>query len=150
MGANKCFVIGPMCGVNRNTSEPPCHLDCAQWSARNCPFLSNPNMTRNEKNLIGDNPGGIMIKRNPGITLLWNTKTYRPYQVENGVLIQIGEPNSIEFYTEGRHATREEVHEAIESGCPFLEKYAREDGPDAVADFYDAKRKFVELVEANV
>jgi hypothetical protein len=34
------FVVGPMCGINRNSAEPPSHKECAQWSARNCPFLS--------------------------------------------------------------------------------------------------------------
>lgn len=150
MGSFKCFVIGPMCGVNRNTSEPPCHLDCAQWSSRNCPFLSNPNMIRNEKNLTGDNPGGIMIKRNPGLTLLWNTKTYKPYKVDNGMLIRIGDPTSIEFYTEGRLATPHEIFAAIEAGCPFIEKFAKEDGPEALADFYEAKSRFVTLVNINL
>jgi hypothetical protein len=150
MGAHKCFVIGPMCGLNRNTSEPPCHLDCAQWSARNCPFLSNPNMVRNERNLVGDNPGGIMIKRNPGVTLLWNTKSYRPYNAGNGILITIGEPTSIEFYTEGRKATVNEIHDAIESGCPILEKVATEDGPASLKEFTIAKHKFLTLIERHV
>lgn len=147
MGANKCFVIGPMCGLNRNTSEPPCHLDCAQWSARNCPFLSNPNMVRNEKNLVGENPGGIMIKRNPGVTLLWNTKKYKPYKVDNGYLINIGDPTSLEFYTEGRKATRIEIVLAVESGCPILEKVANEDGPESLKQFNDAKEKFIGIIE---
>ena len=34
LGAFKTFVSGPMCGINRNTAEPPCHLDCAEWSAK--------------------------------------------------------------------------------------------------------------------
>jgi hypothetical protein len=42
LGVNKSFVAGPMCGINRTSAEPPCHLECATWSARNCPFLKNP------------------------------------------------------------------------------------------------------------
>src|SRR5262252_8862699 len=36
LGQWKCFVVGPMCGINRVSSEPPSHLECAPWSARNC------------------------------------------------------------------------------------------------------------------
>jgi LAGLIDADG-like domain len=36
LGRFMTFVVGPMCGINRTTSEPPCHLECAQWSVRNC------------------------------------------------------------------------------------------------------------------
>ena len=36
------FVIGPMCMVNRITSEPPCHESCAIFSVRNCSFLTRP------------------------------------------------------------------------------------------------------------
>ena len=32
LGAHRVFVIGPMCGVNKTTSEPPCHAECAEWS----------------------------------------------------------------------------------------------------------------------
>lgn len=125
LGGHKTFVIGPMCGVNRTTSEPPTHLDCAQWSARNCPFLSNPNMVRNEKDLVGEAPAGEMIKRNPGVTLLWTTKKYTPFKVHNGYLITIGDPVSMDFYYGGRFATKEEVLESVNSGCPALEASAK-------------------------
>lgn len=150
MGVWKTFVIGPMCGVNRVTSEPGCHLDCAQWSARNCPFLSNPNMVRNERNLVGDEPGGIMIKRNPGLTLLWTTKAFRVFKAGNGYLLDLGEPKSVEFYTEGRIATRAEVDEAMVKGCPLLEKVATDDGPVALRQFYIAKHKFLNLIEREM
>ena len=40
------FVIGPMCAINRISSEPPSHLYCARFSAIHCPFLSRPKMKR--------------------------------------------------------------------------------------------------------
>jgi hypothetical protein len=46
LGVNVCFVAGPMCGINRTSSEPPSHLECARYSSRNCPFLNNPRMVR--------------------------------------------------------------------------------------------------------
>src|SRR5687768_6618400 len=42
------FVIGPMCGVNRISSEPPSHYQCARFSAEACPFLARPHMVRRE------------------------------------------------------------------------------------------------------
>src|SRR5438477_249547 len=48
LGVHLAFVIGPMCAVNKVTSEPPCHLECAEYSVRICPFLSRPRMRRNE------------------------------------------------------------------------------------------------------
>lgn len=151
MGAHKTFVIGPMCGVNRVTSEPPCHLDCAEWSARNCPFLSNPNMVRNEKNLEGENPGGIMIKRNPGVTLLWTTKKFTPFKVPNGHLISLGEPTTVTFYAKGKIATREEIDDAIASGCPALEAVAKAEDKErgdekSSIELRLAKEKFIQLI----
>lgn len=125
--AYKTFVIGPMCGINRTTTEPPCHKDCAEWSVRNCPFLANPNMKRNEAKAMGDNPGGIMITRNPGVSLVWTTKTFKPYKVENGHLIELGDPTTLEFYKEGRLATRDEINFSIESGLPLLLKVAEQE-----------------------
>lgn len=147
MGSYKSFVIGPMCGINRVTTEPPCHTECAQWSARNCPFLANPNMIRNEKNLVGKNPGGEMIKRNPGMCLVWTTKSYKPFKVHNGYMIQVGEPTAIEFYTEGRLATRPEINYFLNLGCPAIENVARAEGADALAQFYVEKNKFLNLIE---
>src|SRR4051812_13673711 len=44
LGSYLAFVIGPMCAVNRISSEPPSHLECAQFSAMACPFLVRPKM----------------------------------------------------------------------------------------------------------
>src|SRR5258708_1702005 len=61
LGQFRVFTIGPMCTVNRVSAEPPSHLDCAEYAARACPFLSKPNMRRNAKNLPAEatNPSGI-------------------------------------------------------------------------------------------
>lgn len=149
MGAYKAFVIGPMCGINRTTAEPPTHLDCAQWSARNCPFLSNPSMVRREDELINDkttSAAGHMIKRNPGVTLIWITKNFRIFDDGNGrPLIKIGDPLSIEWYTKGKKATYEEVKSSVDTGCPLLLKMAEEDGPEAVNMLNAAKLKLEKL-----
>ena len=47
LGTYKAFVLGPMCIVNRVTSEPPCHRECAEYTVKACPFLTKPAMRRN-------------------------------------------------------------------------------------------------------
>jgi hypothetical protein len=71
------FVAGPMCGINRTSAEPPCHVACARWSARACPFLSFPKRTRDSTGLPGDaSMAGLGITRNPGVAMLWLCSTY--------------------------------------------------------------------------
>jgi hypothetical protein len=128
LGVHVTFVAGPMCGINRTSSEPPNHRECADWSARNCPFLSNPRMVRREDGLppgTVENMAGLGLKRNPGVVMLWHTHNYEVFKVDNGVLIQMGEPESVEWLACGRAATRDEVLESIESGLPNLIAAAR-------------------------
>lgn len=123
LGRFQTFVIGPMCTVNRVSSEPPCHHDCATFAAIACPFLTRPNMVRNSKDLPAGtrDPAEEMIQRNPGATALWTTKNPRLMPARNGYLIDIGDPMRVEWYAAGREATRQEVWAAIESGIPLLE-----------------------------
>jgi hypothetical protein len=127
LGAHLAFPIGPMCCVNRVTAEPPSHYDCARWSVENCPFLTRPHMVRREDEFteaIEADGGtvGHMIKRNPGATAIWVTRTYTIIRDQNGKpLISIGTPERVEWYSEGRQATRAEVLASINSGFPLLE-----------------------------
>src|SRR5258708_35755545 len=59
LGRYMTFVAGPMCGINRTSSEPPSHLECARWSARNWPFLSNPEMIRRIDEKIGGDMSNV-------------------------------------------------------------------------------------------
>jgi hypothetical protein len=79
LGNHFCFVSGPMCGITRTTSEPPSHMECGEWSARNCPFLGNPNAVRREDEVINnakmrENTAGIALVRNPGVAMTWMTR----------------------------------------------------------------------------
>jgi hypothetical protein len=129
------FVIGPMCAVNRISSEPPSHRDCAIFAATACPFLTLPKAQRRMANLPADqvrSPGGISIPRNPGVTLVWMTDSYQPFTDNaGGWLIRIGAPLECLWYAEGRAATHDEVMASIDSGMPILENMANEQGPDA-------------------
>jgi hypothetical protein len=124
------FVIGPMCAINRTTAEPPCHPECATWSAKNCPFLSRPHMVRREDDVINaaactGQVAGVPILRNPGVTLLWTTRRYKVFNDGNNKpLIEIGPHHSIEWIAEGRAATRAEVVHSIETGLPLLRQAA--------------------------
>jgi hypothetical protein len=124
-GRHAAFVLGPMCAVNRTSAEPPSHLACALYSAQACPFLTTPNMIRRESNLPEHyDPGGIMLARNPGVALVWSSRSWKPVRVPNGVLFDIGSPTSTTWWAHGRPATREEVLASIETGLPALRELA--------------------------
>lgn len=153
LGAYKTFVIGPMCGINRTTTEPPCHLDCAKWSAANCPFLSRPQMVRRDNDgLLARtiaNVAGEPITRNPGVTLLWTTKRFQVWPDDQSKpLIAVGAPTAVRWYAEGRPATRAEVEASVESGYPLLAKVAldqdREEGGTGARDELDRRRQWLE------
>lgn len=133
LGSYLAFVIGPMCGVSRTTSEPPCHGLCATWSARNCPFLSRPHMVRREDTtgVLQPNDAGIAIARNPGVTLVWTTRGYEVFDDgKGGKLIHMGEPLAVEFFSEGRTATRAEIEYSVGTGLPYLEAACHQQAED--------------------
>lgn len=136
LGQYLAFVIGPMCAINRVSSEPPSHLDCAEYAARACPFLSKPRMRRNEVDVPVGTTAGLALEHNPGATLIWITKNYRPISDHRGgVLFEIGKPHELVWYAEGGKATRAQVEAAFEKGLPFLRDTAQKhDGPDGVAE----------------
>jgi hypothetical protein len=135
MGKFLCFVAGPMCCVSRTSAEPPVHRDCGLFSAKSCPFLANPRMRRAEKlTPIDASAPGTMLTRNPGVTALWITLSYTPFEVRDSYLIHMGEPVSVLWFREGRAATRDEVMESVDSGMPLLRVEAYKEGADAVAE----------------
>lgn len=129
------FVVGPMCAVNRVSAEPPQHADCARFSARVCPFLIHPKAKRREVNVPDGvvDPAGLFLRRNPGVALVWITRGYSVSRLPDGFLFNMGNSTSVEWYAEGRPATRAEVLESIESGLPALQQIAEEEGLHSVA-----------------
>jgi|HubBroStandDraft_5_1064220.scaffolds.fasta_scaffold20352_1 hypothetical protein len=136
MGAHRIYVIGPMCVINRVTSEPASHRDCAEFAARACPFLTKPRMRRNEKDLPeGRSIAGVHLDRNPGCVALYETKSVSPFKAGDGYLFRLGDPDRIDWWAEGRQATREEVLASIDSGYPILlDTATKHDGPDGVKE----------------
>lgn len=138
LGKHLAFTIGPMCSVTRVTAEPPEHLECAVFAAQACPFLVNPRMRRNEKDLpeLRVEPAGEHIKRNPGAVCIWVTKSFKPFRVDpdplkpgqRDSLLNLGPAERLLWYTEGRKATFPEIIKAVESGYPILRESAKRGG----------------------
>jgi hypothetical protein len=151
LGRHRIFAMGPMCAVSGTTMEPPSHRDCVEYAARACPFLINPRMRRNEKGLPDDvSAPGMMIDRNPGATALWETESYHRFQPPGGgLLCRFGEPRRVDWWTQGRPATRAEALAAIDSGMPILLGMARQDGPEGVREIEDRYKRVLGLLPAT-
>ncbi len=152
MGVHRVFLIGPMCAINRVISEPPSHRECAEFAAKACPFLANPRMRRNEKDLPEANEAaGFGLKRNPKAVCLWETRDYRPFRPHagnSGILFKLGDPTRVDWYANGRAATRSEVMESIDSGFPELERLASVEGNEATAALHLCRARVMPLLPA--
>lgn len=151
LGVNIAFVAGPMCGINRTSAEPPSHYSCAVWSARNCPFLANPRQVRREDEII-NNPklveqaAGHALTRNPGVAMVWVCRGFEMFRDgKNQPLITMGEPDRVEWYCEGRQATRLEVLESIEQGLPALQAVARLE-PGGLEELQRYEKRFAKWI----
>ena len=143
------FVIGPMCAVNKTSSEPPCHEECAVFSAKACPFLSKPKAVRREANMPEGScePAGFGIDRNPGVTLLWYCKGYEVFDDgRGGKLIGLPNPSQVRWWREGRTATREEIMESINTGLPILRSVAEKEGRSALQELQWATDRALKFV----
>lgn len=155
LGSNKAFVVGPMCAINRTSSEPPSHRECAIFATKVCPFMVNPEMRRRETNLPDHNEmPGVGLKRNPGVSLIWMTHDYKCFQVEMdtangvqpGVLFKMGEPDDMIWMARGQEATAEQIAESIESGIPSLMAMAEQQGPEAVEALNELHNGLLEMI----
>ena len=151
MGVHKCFVTGPMCCINRTSAEPPSHYECALYSVQVCPFLTTPRMTRRESGLPDNvlEPDGIAIYRNPGVSAIWVTRSY--YHISTGdagFLFRMGPAERVEWYAEGRKATRDEIMQSINTGFPQLVKLAEEDGPKSIKELEKLYAEMLKLLPA--
>jgi hypothetical protein len=147
LGRHLSFVIGPMCTVTRTTSEPPSHLACADYALKVCPFLTRPAMRRLP--MGADEampPAGLHLDRNPGVSALWTSREFTLFKTKHGnagTLIQVGEPSRVEWWREGRWATRAEVQASMVSGLPSLREIADAEGNGAREEL----ERFIERAE---
>jgi hypothetical protein len=150
LGTHKVYAIGPMCVVNRVTMEPASHRGCAEFAAIACPFLIRPRQKRNAKGLAEDaGAPGVMIERNPGCLCLYETREAKRFDAGNGWLIRLGKPDRVDWWAEGRKATRAEIVASIDSGYPLLEKEAWKDGAGAVDDLARMAAAAMKLLPAE-
>lgn len=153
LGVHFAFTIGPMCAINRTTAEPPEHRECAEWSVKGCPFLVKPQMHRREDEVTEQHKGnvdGIAILRNPGVIGIWCTTSYQLFKANGGRLIQIGEPDEVTWWRQGRPATKEEILHSIQTGLPALRELAErqdreEPGAGAVAELERRTQEVIAL-----
>jgi hypothetical protein len=149
-GVHRVFCVGPMCVVNRTTAEPASHRDCAEFAVKACPFLLRPRMRRLP--MDEDEPGsspGIMIERNPGCVALYETNEAVKFgDGRGGWLIRLGAPDRIDWWAEGRQATRAEIQASIDSGFPILLGEAMKDGQEAVDELTRLAHKALQLLPA--
>ncbi|WP_448167718.1 hypothetical protein [Burkholderia ambifaria] len=131
LGRYRSFLIGAMGAMNRVHSEPPSHRDCAFYAVQVCPFLALPKARRREAGKPGAavKPDGLDIE-NPGVIIEWVSSTARVFQGAHSLLFELGEPDHVRWFKEGRLATRDEAASAVNAG---VEKLLAIAGEDAVA-----------------
>jgi hypothetical protein len=155
LGRIKASVIGPMCAVNRITSEPPCHPQCARYAVQACPFLSRPRARRNERNLPEERQeaAGMALDRNPGVSVIWESlvksRPFNPMYGTQGTLFDLGPPYRVTWWREGHPATRYEAMASIRDGLPALRQVAVAEGEEAVAALGEAMLRALQLLPAD-
>jgi hypothetical protein len=126
LGVRKTFVCGPINTITRTVAEPPSHLSCAEYAIRGCPFLSDPARGRRqipERYIEPDPVIGHAGKRpapNPGIFVLWTTRSYELGWLRNRLAISIGDPVSMTWWSRGRPATDAEIQTARAAALAFF------------------------------
>lgn len=112
LGRYMCFVAGPISCVNRVTSEPPMHLDCAEYALKTCPFLTKPHMERRTAGLpeATTTLHGQLLA-NPHINLAWVVKRYDLIPREGDFYFYFGcvPPEAVRWYRAGKVLSRLEV-----------------------------------------
>ncbi|HTB37884.1 MAG TPA: hypothetical protein VK777_12395 [Reyranella sp.] len=147
LGVHKVYAIGPMCVVNRVTQEPACHRECAEFSVKACPFLLRPRMRRIPlKDGDPRHTVGMMIERNPGCTCLYETNDAKAFAANGGWLIKLGKPTRVDWWCEGRAATRAEIKDSIDSGFPILLDVAMQEGQEAVDELTRLAHEAMQLL----
>jgi hypothetical protein len=133
LGRHLAYAVGPMCTINRVSSEPAQHRECAEYALRVCPFLINPAMRRVPTEKYGSvtPPGGIMDERNPGVMALWVTPSFSILRTPNGPIISMGDPERVDWFTRGRAATATEAAEAFKVGAAKLLVHAEREAGEA-------------------
>jgi len=118
------FVIGPTQTITRLNPEPPNHVECAEFAAMACPFLTKPKAQRRE----ADKPPSFTVEgqidRNPGVCAIWVCRGYSVTRTTGGVVFEMPNPSRVKWFAEARKATRSEIMESFEELFPILRSQA--------------------------
>lgn len=132
LGRYLAFVIGPMCAVNKNTSEPPSHRDCALFAVQACPFMLLPQAQYRKAPEGGKFAPGL-LPGNPGAYCVWITESFKPYRIADSWLITVGDPVETLWFSEGRPASRQQILDSFDRRLPLLRDIAKSESPEAEA-----------------
>lgn len=115
LGKFIAFVGGPLSAAQRLYADPPSHVECAEFAAKVCPFLTIPTARRREANKPAHvEMSGQQVIENPEVTGILIATGYSG--LPQGVLLA-KEPREIRWFHQGRPAKRSEVQHAIQIAC---------------------------------
>ena len=126
LGTRKVFVTGPASALQRLTTEPPSHLECAAFAVRACPFIANPEARRPSKPLPeNSSPITVTAAANPGTYCMWTVRDYEPRMHSQALLMRFGDPEELTWWAAGREATRDEVIAGLDRAMERLKVSGR-------------------------
>ena len=131
MGRMMCFVVGP--DVRREPGEQRAAdasgLRRIRPARLPIPDPAQPGAARPRwPDAGGSAHAGTAILRNPGVSALYVTRSFTVATVPGGILFDMGAPEEVAWWSQGRAATRAEVEHSIATGLPILEAEADRDG----------------------
>lgn len=141
LGGYQAFVTGPAGLLNRVATDPPAHLDCARDAVKICPFMVNPKMRRQPAPENLETPDGLDPK-NPGISVVYVTRSFRALP-QHGSLLELGEPTRVEWWKEGRPATRLEASEGLSAAVRALNPIAEKEGEGSMRHLLSATHRAI-------
>ena len=129
------YVAGTMAAINNIAAEPAMHRECAEFSVKVCPFLARPNAKRRE---AGRDETAITHASaqlyNPGVSLVWQTRTFDIIRGDRGDLVKMGEPIRVQPWCKGRPAKPTEVAAAFEISFKKMMEIASDEDDQALID----------------
>lgn len=118
MGTFKCFVMGPLAALQRISSEPPSHRECAVYAVQVCPFMIGGYDMVDAPDTINDDQQVFeeMSTKNEQLNVIWvcHDYTLQPADPSRGLFIyQMGQPSDVLLYHRGRPATLAQAVERV-------------------------------------
>ncbi|MGB4823471.1 MAG: hypothetical protein WBP82_01015 [Leuconostoc mesenteroides] len=138
LGYTFTFILGPMGFINRINSEPPSHKECAKFAIINCPFLNHTEKARRENNM----PEVIFTEGHdlyqPEVMVMYSTKSYKLYKsfTNKTPYFSVGDAVQIEWFTEARPSTYNEIVDALELGFIKIKEQEANLAPVFLEDYF--------------